>query len=715
MALDAVLGKASVAIRAALEDLDKDLEGARSKVDSATKRMASAAGANLQAIGKIAIGGIGAAIATVGGLGLALGKVAVDAAPVEGIQQAFDGLAESAGLSGDEMLAGLRRGSSGMIPARDLMLSFNKAASLVGTEFATQLPDAMQYLGKVSASTGQDMGFLMDSLVTGVGRLSPMILDNLGIQVDLAGATQRASEMFGLEAGELSKSQIQAGMMNVALEKLADNTAAMPDVSQSAAAKLAQFKTTIQDTKDRIGLAFLPTLSTLMTMFGDLAEKVLPPLTTFLENTLAPAIEGVAKFLSNFVIQLGQTDSVWEALTMAFEGTPFEDLQGTFIEIRDAIGGFVDKVREVTDPIFEWISKNVELKDVLIGLGVAIATVVLPVLWGVISAVAPIVGVFLGVVAVVALLRTAWENDFLGIRTALTEFWENTAKPALSALWEWLKVKVPEGLEALRTFWVDTAWPAIQGAIETVWPIIEGIFQSIASFVTDQLIPTIQDLYTKWTEEVWPTIQTVTENVWTVISGIFEEIGRWINDNIVPWVELLKTTWAETVWPAIQTALETAWGVIEPIWESLKEWLADKLPPALEGLRTTFETIMTAIQTAIQPVKDLWDAFSTAIERFWGWISDKTFNFKINLPNLPDWAVPGSPLPIHTAWKQFAQDINSLTIHPAIDLDQQYAELPGVSREGSGGTGSTQIIIYGLTIEGVENPEGLLAQLQAMA
>jgi len=122
MALDAVLGKASVAIRAALDDLDKDLEGARSKVDSATKRMASAAGANLQAIGKIAIGGIGAAIATVSCLGLALGKLAVDAAPVEGIQQAFDGLAESAGLSGDEMLAGLRRGSSGMIPARDLML-----------------------------------------------------------------------------------------------------------------------------------------------------------------------------------------------------------------------------------------------------------------------------------------------------------------------------------------------------------------------------------------------------------------------------------------------------------------------------------------------------------------------------------------------------------------------------------------------------------------
>lgn len=168
------------------------------------------------------------------------------------------------------------------------------------------------------------------------------------------------------------------------------------------------------------------------------------------------------------------------------------------------------------------------------------------------------------------------------------------------------------------------------------------------------------------------------------------------------------------MWPAIQTALETAWDVIKPIWESLKEWLSEKLPPALEGLQTTFETIMTGIKRAVQPVKDLWDAFYTAIEKLWSWISDKTFNFKINLPNLPDWAVPGSPLPIHTAWKEFAKDINSLTIHPAIDLDQQYAELPGMSREGSGRTGSTQINIYGLTLEGVQDSQGLLAELQGL-
>ena len=739
MGLSAGLGSANVAIRATLDKLDGDLGSARGKIEGAVQQIAANAGKSLQTIGKMAIGGIGAAAGAVAGLGLALGKLAIDAAPVQGIQDAFEGLADSAGIGGDEMLAALQRGSSGMIPARDLMLSFNKAASLVGIDFAKELPSAMQYLGKVSASTGQDMGFLMDSLVTGVGRLSPMILDNLGIQVDLAGATQRASEMFGLEAGELSKSQIQAGMMNLALEKLAANTAAMPDVSQSAAAKLAQFKATIQDTKDQIGMAFLPTLTTLMGIISRLAETILPPLTSFLEGTLAPAFEKVAGVVENFLWMLDVGVAPIDALKMALSTLFGPEVAETITGIVTGIGEFIAKAQEVLAPVLEWIGKNVELQDVLLALGAAIATVVLPVLWGIVSAALPVIGVFLAVVAVVAALRTAWENDFLGIRTALTEFWEGTAKPALTDLWNWLSVNVPAALETLRAFWVDTAWPAIQTAIQTVWPIIETIFQSISSFITDTLIPTVTDLYNKWTQEVWPTIQTVTENVWTVISAIFEELGRWINDNIMPWVEALRALWVDTVWPAIQTALETAWAVIEPIWEALEKWLGTTLPPIISGLQTFFETAMTGISAAVQPVKDLWDALVTAVKGFWTWISGKVFNFKLNIPNLPDWATPGSPLPIHTAWKAFAEDMNRMTIHPEIELEalpalmrsarlasmqlMQAADMqlngPGAMMarpgESSGGRGGTSVVIYGLTREGVQDAKGLLAELQGLA
>ena len=131
-------------------------------------------------LGKVALG-IGAAVGTAAvGAGAAIVKLAADAAPIQGISASFKALNEDA----DKTLKGLRAGSLGMITDASLMEQYNKAVQLVGQSFADDLPEAMQYLGKISASTGQDMAFLMDSLTTGIGRLSPMILDNLNIQVD---------------------------------------------------------------------------------------------------------------------------------------------------------------------------------------------------------------------------------------------------------------------------------------------------------------------------------------------------------------------------------------------------------------------------------------------------------------------------------------------------------------------------------------------------
>jgi len=154
-------------------------------------------GGSLQNLGKVALAGVAGVATATAAIGAALTKLAVDAAPMEGVSRAFEGLAESSGVGMDEMLAALKRGSAGMISNRDLMTSFNKAAQLVSTDFAVQLPNAMGYLGKVAAATGQDMNFMLDSLVTGVGRLSPMILDNLGIQVSLTEANEAYAASIG--------------------------------------------------------------------------------------------------------------------------------------------------------------------------------------------------------------------------------------------------------------------------------------------------------------------------------------------------------------------------------------------------------------------------------------------------------------------------------------------------------------------------------------
>jgi len=315
------------------------------------------------AIGKLstaAIGlGIGAA-AGVGALGVGLTKLAVDAAPLAGIREAFYNIAEASGESGDKMLAALQKGSSGMITQRDLMEKYNLAAQLVGDQFANQLPGAMGYLSKVSAATGEDMGFMMDSLVRGVGRLSPMILDNLGVQVDLTTANETYATQIGKTVDELTKQEQQAALMAQVMEKLGENTATLPDVTESANAKMKAMQATLINVKDSIGLALQPALVAVLTPLGELAEEYGPKVTEWAEI----AGEWLGENLPRAIDWLGETWTEWwprisNAISTAWDiAQPLlQALSGWFSEDGpSALSG----LQEVWDDKFGWITEWVQ-------------------------------------------------------------------------------------------------------------------------------------------------------------------------------------------------------------------------------------------------------------------------------------------------------------------------------------------------------------------
>ena len=584
MGVDASLGRANVAVRATLEKLDGDLEGARGKVDSAISKIVAGAGKNFQALGTAALGGIGVATGAITGLGAALAKVTVDAAPVEGVSDAFAGLAESAGQGADEMLGALKRGSAGMVANRDLMMSFNQAAQLVSTDFAVQLPDAMQYLGKVSAATGQDMGFMLDSLVKGVGRLSPMILDNLGIQVAQSEAIERAAEMYGVEADALNKGQVQAGMMNVVLEKLAANTASMPDVTETAAARMAQFKATIQDTKDQVGVGFLPVLTTLLGTLGEVGERVLPVVVGALE-TIAPVVERVAIAVGDFVISLldGQEPM-----------TAFRDLIGSLFppEIAEKIMGIVEsivqfgeKVAEFLAPVMEWISENVELQDVLIALGVAIASVVLPVLLSIITAVAPVIAVFIAAVAIVVALRKAWESDFLGLRTFILDTLEK-----ITAWWA-------EHGDAIMAK-AREIWEEVVAVFEWFKGIFTGIFDAFRLAFAGDWEGFGARLREVW-DEVWVKIKEIGRTAWDAIKNFFTNtdwgsVGRNILEGVARGITTGVDVIKDAARAAARAALEAAMGFLG-IHSASREAMQQIGLPFVEGIGAGMEYALPSL------------------------------------------------------------------------------------------------------------------------
>lgn len=611
------------------------------EVETAGGRMGGAAGKafggvvdGLQVVGTAAIAAAGSVVGALAGIGVGIAKLAIDAAPLANIQNAFAGIAESAGVGADEMLAALQRGSAGMVSQRDLMMSFNQAAQLVGTDFAVKLPDAMQYLGKVSAATGQDMGFLLDSLVKGVGRLSPMILDNLGIQVNLTEANEAYAETIGKTASELTKEEQQAAIMNMTLQKLAENTAAMPDVTGSAAVGIEQLKTMFQDTKDQIGLAFIPVLQQLIEPLLGLAQEYIPVVVEWLSRfseglqaligyfsivisdgdamndwltNLPLSIQPIVESIGNFLAVILETYTPLEFITSligetiaAFTGLGQEtyDTVDSWYTLAAALGvpteaiqPLIDKVYEVAtaiytvvDPIIAWLSENVKLQDILIALGIAIATVVLPVLWGIVSAVAPVIAAFLLVVAVVAALRKAWEENFLGIQ-------EKAA-----AVWGFIQTFVPQ-------------------VIETVRDVVTTVVAAIRQFWAengDAIMTKAQEIWTGIQNAVQVAIETVRNVVQTIMEGLQSFWDR--NGNNI--MTIAQTIW-QTIVTVIQTAITTVRSVVESVMNAIRSFWQSNGDTIMSYAKLVWDSIKTYIQTAIENVQLIIKAVTQAIQGDW--------------------------------------------------------------------------------------------------
>jgi hypothetical protein len=237
------------------------------------------------------------------------------AAPLMGLSNTFKSISGNS----EKMLNALREGSSGMIRDAELMKKYNMAAQLVNRTFAEQLPEAMQYLSRVSASTGQSMDYMLDSLVRGVGRLSPMILDNLAIQVNLTQANEAYAQQMGVSADSLSKAEQQTAMMNLVMQKLRQNMGGVAPVTGSATQAIASFDTTMANLKDQVGAAFVPVLQAAMGEMGKLASAVGPKLVEWAQiaaealiGRVVPAIESIG---STLVRLIGFADKVVDVVS----------------------------------------------------------------------------------------------------------------------------------------------------------------------------------------------------------------------------------------------------------------------------------------------------------------------------------------------------------------------------------------------------------------
>lgn len=167
------------------------------------------------------------------------------AGEAEGVENAFNKLPGSIKLMDD-----MKRATGGTVSELNLM---KRAVQAANFDISLQsLPKLLEFAAVRAQQTGQSVDYLVDSIVTGIGRKSPLILDNLGIS-----ASQLREEMNGVSLASASVGEVAEAVGRIAgtnLEQMGTLADTASTKTERLAASWENLKVAIGDASNEAGL-----------------------------------------------------------------------------------------------------------------------------------------------------------------------------------------------------------------------------------------------------------------------------------------------------------------------------------------------------------------------------------------------------------------------------------------------------------------------------
>ena len=251
-------------------------------------------------------------------------KLVKDSAEQAGQATAFQSGLAAQGIAADEFIAKLQKVSDSQIANADLVLATNRAIAL-GIK-ADDLPALLETAAQASVKLGISVTQAFNDITTGVGRASPLILDNLGIVVDSARVYGDYAESIGKTVEELTKQERTQALTTSVIKGGLDTTKSFTEAQDSMTVAINKSAAAMSNLKQSAG-----------TVVGGLAQLAASGLTA---TTLA-VIQGAEAFvkLGRAILFLGK---LIPGLTQPLSGAS-EKLR----EIDDDIDGLQERTKSL--------------------------------------------------------------------------------------------------------------------------------------------------------------------------------------------------------------------------------------------------------------------------------------------------------------------------------------------------------------------------------
>lgn len=494
----------------------------------------------------------------------------------------------------------LQEGSSTIIAMTKSMGASEQEAADFGATFAGIASDLGSFFNRADTDVFLD-------LQAGLGGSSE-VMQKYGVDIRETTLKQMAlNQGLIASASDVLPRLVRTQLIQQAItEQAAD---AMGDAERTAgswANSLRGLTSKLKDAATAAGIQLLPVVTPLLNTLGDLAEQAVPVLTAAFEGLL-PYLEDASFIIRDFIFFLQEGQSPIQAIISSFNvwGEEGMALGEAFSSVVDWINQTIIKIQEFMEPVTAAISSFFEWKDVLIALGVVLGGVVLSAIISIGTVLAPIILALAAITAAVAVVRQVWENDWLGIRTALENFWNNIGLPIFTAVKEWLEVNIPIAIETLTGFWEGTLLPILQ----TVWEFLSvdmlPIWESLGEFLKVYFPAAITILKISW-----EGLKIGMQEIWSFIKDKLGPIFEWLNDKVI---KPITSTFG-----GLEGAIKGVANWIDNLTSrlaavSIPDWMERSSPSPIEQtfmgwrkeLQELYRTDLPALGSAVQGVQNV--------------------------------------------------------------------------------------------------------------
>lgn len=252
-----------------LQGAQGELQALQSGMDGVTGKVRGASSA-MELFGKVSLIS-GAAFAVFRAADSVMGIARMGAA-AKTQADILQNLGRANQINTQALVNGLRTASMGTLDTATIMTTANRALLAGGGKLASELPRLFQIARAASSATGQDISYVYETLVKGIIRASPLLIDNADIYIKVGQAVDQYAESVGKTSEALTAQERQTAVLNAVLAQGGAFIKQMGMDSETAADQMQSLPAALADVK--LALAELATQAGVPKMLGDFAKSL---------------------------------------------------------------------------------------------------------------------------------------------------------------------------------------------------------------------------------------------------------------------------------------------------------------------------------------------------------------------------------------------------------------------------------------------------------